>query len=92
MIENQLFAPTLKGVIDFGCGELIRKQGSVLRNLLGKGLMKIRSGARQSQNQRGVMHDYRYLFNILLKNQRKFIWQIEMLTEEVLQKPLQWQV
>ena len=26
MHENQLFAPTLKGVINFGCAELARKR------------------------------------------------------------------
>jgi len=33
MLENQLFAPTLKGVIDFGCAELHRRRCSVLRSL-----------------------------------------------------------
>jgi hypothetical protein len=33
MLENQLFAPALKGVIDFGCAELHRKRCSVLRTL-----------------------------------------------------------
>ena len=27
MLENQLFAPTLKGVIDFGCAELASRAG-----------------------------------------------------------------
>jgi len=33
MFENQLFAPALKGVIDFGCAELASKLDSVLRTL-----------------------------------------------------------
>ncbi len=32
MLENQLFAPTLKGVIDFGCAELALRD-PVLRTL-----------------------------------------------------------
>jgi hypothetical protein len=37
VLENQLFAPSLKGVIDFGCAELANKPGSVLRTLQGRG-------------------------------------------------------
>jgi len=33
MLENQLLAPTLKGVIDFGCAELASKLDSVLPTL-----------------------------------------------------------
>jgi len=33
VLENQFFAPTLKGEIDFGCAELASKLDSVLRTL-----------------------------------------------------------
>jgi hypothetical protein len=45
MLENQLSAPTLKGVIDFGFADLLRCAESVLRSLQGKGLTKNRSEA-----------------------------------------------
>lgn len=62
VLENQLFVPTLKRVIDFGFAELIPIfRDSVLRTLQGKGHTKNRRSRAEDLNEVKIN---RLMFNI----------------------------